>query len=162
MRWNSDETSKAQIGEVIALRERKSDDTYHWRIGAIRWMQYTREHGLEIGVQLLSPNVCSATIKRISSPERSSLDCMILPGINPLKLAASILLPTQSFKIDDCLKFSAFGQDMEIKLCVIKEKTEFFSQFVFSKTDAPIKVNYTDNDFLPEESDDFAEIWSSL
>lgn len=162
LRWNSDETSKAQIGEVIALCERKSDGTSHWRIGAIRWMQYTREHGLEIGVQLLSPNVCSATIKRINSPERSSLDCMVLPGINPLKLAASILLPTQSFKVDDCLKFKALGQDMEIKLCAITERTGSFSQFVFSKTDAPVKVRYSDSDLLPEESDDFADIWSSL
>lgn len=162
LRWNSDDTSEAQIGEIIALREREPDGTYLWRAGIIRWMQYTREHGLEIGIQLLSPNVCTASIQRKNSPEGSSFKCLILPGINPLKDSVTMLLPTQSFKLNDYLKFSAFGQEMEIELSEIKEKTSSFSQFEFRQTDAVSKLCKTESDASTEAVDDFEEIWSSL
>ena len=162
LRWNSDETSKAQIGELIALREREANGTYQWRVGAIRWMQYTREFGLEIGVQLLSPNVCPATIKRKNSPSNTIDNCIMLPGINPLKLPATLLLPTQSFRLNDCLEFKALGQIMELKLSGIKEKTGSFTQFIFTKTDTEIKLQSTDRKLSQKETDDFAEIWSSL
>ena len=162
LRWNSDETSKAQIGELIALRESEANGSFQWRVGAIRWMQYTREHGLEIGVQLLSPHVCPAIIKRKNSPDKSSANCIMLPGINPLKLPATILLASHSYKINDCLEFNTLGQIMEIRLIDIKEKTGSFTQFVFTKTETAIKPHNTDRKWSEGDIDDFAEIWSSL
>jgi len=162
LRWNSDNTSKAQIGELIALRERETNGTFKWRVGAIRWMQYTREHGLEIGIQLLSPNVCTASIRRKNGPDNSSYNCLVLPGINPLKLVATLLLPTQHFKLKEPLVLNALGQEMEIELCEIKEKTSSFTQSVFRNTGAAIRLYTADSNNPAEEKDDFEEIWSSL
>lgn len=162
LRWNSDDTSKAQIGELIALREREPNGSYQWRVGAIRWMQYTREHGLEIGVQLLSPKVCTASIKRKNSSEKVSSNCLMLPGINPIKLAATILLPAHTFQVSDNLELTTLGHTMDIRLDKTKEKTGSFTQFLFFKTEVDIKPQQTENSPSIEDSDDFASIWSSL
>ena len=113
-------------------------------------------------VQLLSPSACSATIKRKSSPDKSSENCIMLPAINPLKLPATLLLPTHSFKIDDYFEFNTLGQIMEIKLSGIKEKTGSFTRFIFTKTETALKLYNTDRKLSHEDTDDFAEIWSSL
>ena len=78
--WNSDDTSKAQIGELIALQEFDAKNNFEWRIGVIRWMQFTQKNGLEIGVQVLSPKVVTATAQRVNRPNEVPFECLMLPG----------------------------------------------------------------------------------
>lgn len=163
LRWNSDNTSRAQIGELIALREREANGTYQWRIGVIRWMQFTRENGLEIGVQVLSPKVIAAKIQRSNRPNEEPFDALMLPGIRPLKQPPSVITPAHAFSRGDKLTVNVFEQDMDIKLGDTKEHTGSFTQFQFInfEEDKRIKKVEKQKDSAKKQ-DEFDEIWSSL
>ena len=163
LRWNSDTTSRAQIGELIGLRELEPDGGYQWRIGVIRWMQFTREYGLEIGVQILSPKVISARVRRLNRLDEEPFDSLLLPGIRALKQAPTILLPAHAFKLNDDLQIHACEQTMDIKLGGIKEHTGSFTQFQFSSQDDAKRSQQVEKKTAAEKNkDDFDEIWSSL
>ena len=163
LRWNSINTSKAQIGEIIAIHERETNGNYEWRIGAIRWMQFTSKNGLEIGVQILSPKVIAANAKRFNRVNEAPFEALMIPGIRPLNQAASIILPAHAFKTGDKLKLEVFAQNIDIKLNDKKEHTGSFTQFEFITADKNTHKKSTKHS--PDTSkgkDDFDEIWSSL
>ncbi|MDH5612595.1 MAG: hypothetical protein OEY66_09095 [Gammaproteobacteria bacterium] len=163
LRWNSETTSKAQIGEIIAIHERSTDDNYEWRIGTIRWMQFTLEYGLEIGVQVLSPKVISAQAHRLHRPDEAAFDALMIPGIRPLNQPATIILPAHAFKTDDKLRVDVFEQNIEIKLGDRQEHTGSFTQFQFIHMDQHIqKKKIEKKEDAIKKKDDFDEIWSSL
>lgn len=163
LRWNSDNTSRAQIGEIIALREREPNGAYQWRVGVIRWMQFTREHGLEIGVQVLSPKVIATTLRRANRPQEKPFDALMLPGIRPLKQPPSVITPSHAFKQGDKLSVNVFDQDMEIKLGETKEHTGSFTQFEFVTFEEDKRAQQTSKEkSAAKKKDDFDEIWSSL
>jgi hypothetical protein len=163
LRWNSDTTSRAQIGELIGLHEREPDGGYQWRIGVIRWMQFTREYGLEIGVQVLSPKVIAARAHRLNRPEEEPFDSLMLPGIRVLKQPPTVLLPAHAFKTNDELQIQALEQTMDIKLGGIKDHTGSFTQFQFSSQEEAKRNQQLDRKSAAEKNkDDFDEIWSTL
>ena len=163
LRWNSGNTSKAQIGELIAIHELEASGSYEWRIGVIRWMQFTAKNGLEIGVQVLSPKVIAAHAKRFNNLDEAPFDALMIPGIRPLNQAATIILPAHAFKTGDKLKVEVFEQNIEIKLSDKKEHTGSFTQFQFSHLERKSqkkKIEKTEE--ANKNKDDFDEIWSSL
>jgi hypothetical protein len=164
LRWHSHTPSRAQIGEPIALLENEPGGEEVWRIGVIRWMQFIRKSGLEIGVQVLSPKVFAATTQRSHRPNEEPFECLMLPGIKPLKQPASVLLPAHAFKTGDKLKITVKEQETEIKLNSIREHTGSFTQFQFtSLADARTAEQSNKNKTSSKSNGDyFDEIWSTL
>ena len=163
LRWNSDDTSKAQIGELIALQEFDNKDNFEWRIGAIRWMQFTPDNGLEIGVQVISPKVITATAQRVNRPTEIPFECLMLPGIKALKQASSTILPSHAFKTNDKLVVQILENKVEITLGEIKEHTGSFTQFTYKNTEADKRIKkQVKKEEASKKKDDFDELWSSL
>jgi len=163
LRWHSEKSSRAQIGEPIALRETEPDGNEVWRIGVIRWMQYFRKSGLEIGVQVLSPKVFAAAAQRSHRPQEEPFDCLMLPGVKPLKQPASILLPAHAFRPGDKLKIVFMERETEIKLNSIKEHTGSFTQFQYTSLAEADGAEYEQTRKVSAKNkDNFDEIWSSL
>lgn len=173
LHWDSDTTSKAQVGELIGIREKEADHSYQWRAGIIRWMQYTQGTGLDIGVQVLSPKVITATIQRIGKEHEDPFECLMLPGIKPIKQPTTLLMPSHAFKIGDTLKINVYERTIDIKLSHVAEHTGSFTQFQFIQIeagpslrkhvpDAPPKTVATKADANNADGDDFDSIWSSL
>jgi hypothetical protein len=163
LRWNADTSSRAQVGELIALREKEPDGSDAWRIGVIRWMQYIRESGLEIGVQVLSPKVMSATAQRSNRPNEEPFDCLMLPGIKPLNQPPSVLLPAHAFRSGNDLKIRIMEREIEIKLGSVKDHTGSFTQFHYTSQDEVERIEKQQKqNARAKNRDNFDEIWSSL
>jgi hypothetical protein len=163
LRWNADTSSRAQVGELIALRETEPDGSYSWRIGVIRWMQYIRESGLEIGVQVLSPKVMTAIAQRSNRPNEEPFDCLMLPGIKPLNQPPSVLLPAHAFRSGNDLKINIMDQAIEIRLGSVKDHTGSFTQFQYTSRDEVERVEQDEKKKARSKNrDNFDEIWSSL
>ncbi|MDH5425205.1 MAG: hypothetical protein OEY29_09440 [Gammaproteobacteria bacterium] len=175
LHWNSDTTSKAQVGELIGIREKEPDHSYHWRAGIIRWMQYTQGSGLDIGVQVLSPKVIIATVERIGTDYQDPFECLMLPGIKPINQPSTLLLPAHAFKIGTLLKIHVYERTINIKLSHVAEHTGSFTQFQFTQVDEKtaagskkqlkkeaVKPAAKQQDHNSEDGDDFDSIWSSL
>ncbi|RKZ60315.1 MAG: hypothetical protein DRQ44_12870, partial [Gammaproteobacteria bacterium] len=160
LRWNSDTTSKAQIGELIALQVFDTHLNFKWHVGVIRWMQFTHKSGLEIGVQVLSPQVISATAQRANRLDEVPFECLMLPSIEALDQQSSALLPSHAFKAGAKLIVRVFENKLNITLGEIKQHTSSFTQFAFSNTDlTKQRANKKDT---TNYKDDFDELWSSL
>ena len=163
LRWNSDDTSKAQIGELVALQEMSSSNNVEWRIGVIRWMQFTQENGLEIGVQVLSPKVATATAQRVNRPKEIPFDCIMLPGIKALKQASSTILPSHAFNTGDKLIVQILESKITITLGETKEHTGSFTQFTYKNTEEDQRIKkQVKKEEANKNKDDFDELWSSL
>ena len=163
LRWDSDTTSKAQIGEIIALREKEASGDFAWRIGVIRWMQLTSENGLDFVVQLLSPKVMAASAQRANRPDEAPFDCLMLPGIKPLKQPPTVLLPAHAFRNNDRLRIAFMDQAMKIQLGSVKEHTGSFTQFQFSTSEEAERVEKAEKEkSAAKNKDNFDELWSSL
>ena len=165
LRWDSDMPSRALVGELISIGELEPDHTFQWRVGVIRWMQYSRDAGLEIGVQVLSPKVISCTVQRIERKHEEPFNCLMLPGIKPIQQPSTLLLPAHAFRRGNTLRIHVYERDMEIKLGTVREHTGSFTQFQFSQTNEPdIPEDNNGGGSKPTSSDpdNFDSIWSSL
>jgi len=163
LRWNSDDTSKAQIGELIALQEFDAKHNFEWRIGVIRWMQFTQENGLEIGVQVISPKVTTANAQRANRPQEVPFDCLMMPGIKALQQSPSTILPSHAFKPGDKLVVRILERKLEITLGETKEHTGSFTQFTYKNTEVDQRIKkQVKKEEASKKKDDFDELWSSL
>ncbi|MDH5571388.1 MAG: hypothetical protein OEY89_06455, partial [Gammaproteobacteria bacterium] len=163
LQWNANTASKAQVGELIGIREREPDHSYQWRAGVLRWMQYANETGLEIGVQVLSPKVIACTVRRTERANETPFNCLMLPGIKPIQQPSTLLLPAHAFKKGDKLSIHVYDRDMEIQLGTIREHTGSFTQFQFSQINEKTEPEKESNGSTPSsDPNDFDSIWSSL
>ena len=163
LRWNSDDTSKAQIGELIALQEYDANNNFEWRVGVIRWMQFTHKKGLEIGVQVISPKVVNATAQRVNRPNEVPFECLMLPGIKALKQPSSTILPSHAFKTNDKLVVKVLDHNINITLGETKEHTGSFTQFSYKNTVEDQRIRkQVKKEEATKNKDDFDELWSSL
>ena len=163
LRWDSRNASKAQVGELAGVREREPDQTYQWRVGIIRWMQYTREHGLEIGVQILSPKVIACSVQRRERKNEEPFKSLMLPGIKPIQQPSTLLLPAHAFRRGNKLRLNVYDREMEIELGTMREHTGSFTQFQFSQKETGTTPQGGDKSGKePADVDTFDSIWSSL
>ena len=164
--WDSDLPSRALVGELISIREKEPDHTYQWRVGVIRWMQYSQGNGLEIGVQVLSPKVISCRVQRLERKNEEPFNCLMLPGIKPIQQPSTLLLPAHAFRRGNTLSMHVYERDMDIKLGTVREHTGSFTQFQFSQLNGSDASESDDNDSNEKSSksnpDDFDSIWTSL
>ena len=163
--WDSDLPSRALVGELVSIQEKEADNTFQWRVGVIRWMQYSLDQGLEIGIQVLSPKVISCQVQRIERKDEEPFNCLMLPGIKPIQQPSTLLLPAHAFRKGNTLKLKVYERDMEVKLGTVREHTGSFTQFQFSQlnTDNPIDNEENNNKKSTKKNpDNFDSIWSSL
>jgi len=164
--WDSELPSRALVGELISIREKEPDHTYQWRVGVIRWMQYSQANGLEIGVQVLSPKVISCSVQRLERKNEEPFNCLMLPGIKPIQQPSTLLLPAHAFRRGNTLNMHVYERDMEIKLGTVREHTGSFTQFQFSQINEDDIPDDDDSGNSGKSStknlDNFDSIWSSL
>ena len=132
--WDHDKSSNAQIGEIVGLRESGNGQGDNWRIGVVRWMQYLRNQGLKLGIQILSPNVTALQSKLMNgrASKKKEYSCLSLPELKAIKEPASILTPSLHYKVGDALILNDHGNMMNVQLTRLVENTGNYSRFQFS------------------------------
>jgi len=128
--WDTAEPSNTQVGEVVAMDTHGND---RWQLGVIRWMKFSRETGLELGVQTLSPGATAiwASLSEDSNVGEQNRG-LLLPEIQKLSQPESILLPTLPFQTGSITIIEKAGKQEEIRLTQLLESTGCFSQYLFS------------------------------
>ena len=163
LRWNSDDTSKARVGEIIALQQFDAKNNFEWRIGVIRWMQFTRKNGLEIGVQVLSPKVITASIQRVNRPDEAPFECLMLPEMKALNQVSTTILPSHAFKTNDKLVVQVLENKLIITLAETGENSGSFTQFTYKYTGQdPLIKKQMKKEEVTKNKDDLDGLWASL
>jgi hypothetical protein len=125
--WCESETSHAQVGELLALREQKGKDL-HWRVGVIRWMQNRDARGLDVGIQLLATKTLPALIEgHQGTGATAPFRALISPAEDAAK--AALFLPPGSFGKGDRLRVKTLDRDTDLELTGTLEHTASFTQY---------------------------------
>jgi len=131
--WESNDVSSAQVGELLAIRTGAENSKDGWTLGVIRWMKFTPERGLVLGVQLMASGATPVRVCLCGdtpAAENKSLG-ILLPGDKSLNQQASLLLPSLLFRTG-CLSTLTRGErDEKIMLVRQLENTGSFARFHF-------------------------------
>jgi cyclic-di-GMP-binding protein len=132
--WDSESASCAQVGELVALLPREENNMDNRQLGVIRWMKFTPEHGLELGIQLLSPGATAvwAYICETDLQPSNKLQGILLPEIKAIHQPASLLLPSLPFRTGCISTVENQGRKEAIILTRQLENTGAFAQYNFT------------------------------
>jgi hypothetical protein len=132
--WDSENASCAQVGELVALMPREENEKDDRQLGVIRWMKFTPEHGLELGIQLLSPGATSvwAYICENELQPTNKLQGILLPEVKAINQPASLLLPSLPFRTGCISMLENQGRKEPIILTRQLENTGTFAQYNFT------------------------------
>ena len=150
--WDAEEASRAQIGELVGIRERGE---HHWRTGVIRWMRYQEGRGLEVGVETISPWALPVTLQYadINKALVTPIEGLLLPALRNVKQPATVLTPLNQFRAGDEVIISLYGRENRVTLTVVERNTSFFTQFQYTNQRRPK---------LSQDTDTFDSLWSDL
>jgi len=132
--WDHDNSSNAQIGEIVGIKETGQDGGNTWRIGVVRWMQYLRHQGLKLGIQILSPNATTIQSRLLKgrASKKKEYSCLGLPEMKAMHQPASILTPALHYKVGDALILNNQGNLMNVQLTRLVENTGNFARFQYA------------------------------
>ncbi len=163
MLWDNPETTRAQVGELLGIREESDPDTFHWRLGVIRWMKYDEKRGLELGVQMLSPGAVAIAARPDTpqSDDESYTRGLLLPEIASIQQRATLLLPSPPFKVGTTAVANCHGKDVRVQLTELVENTGSFAQFQYvslGEIEAPRDSGAPDK----KDPQDYDDLWELL
>ena len=136
--WESTDVTSAQVGEVVALRTGTGKSNDDWKLGVIRWLKFTPERGLILGVQLMASGATPVWVSlyRDEPVTESRAQGLLLAENRALKQQSSLLLPSTPFHTG-CLSMLSSGEkDERIILVRQLENTGSFAQYHFATAPA--------------------------
>ena len=162
--WDRMENSRAQVGELLGIREMEDPDSFHWRLGVVRWMKTNT--GLELGVQMLSPGAVAVGARPYpaTSQDPHFNRALLLPEIRALEQPATLLLTSPPFRTGGTAIINSHGRDVKVKLHKMVENTGSFAQFQFVtlvEGGTPARNPFKDEQ-EPAAPEDLAEVWDLL
>ncbi|HFD80375.1 MAG TPA: hypothetical protein ENK05_08305 [Gammaproteobacteria bacterium] len=161
--WDNSDSTRAQVGELVGIREQSDPDTFHWQLGVIRWMKYSEKRGLELGVQMLSPGAVAVAAwqDRPRVADKDYTRGLLLPEIASIQQRATLLLPSPPFRAGDTAIANCHGKDVRVKLTRLVENTGSFAQFQFTPL-GEVSRRRAPGRTTKATSSDFDDIWDLL
>ena len=154
--WREKEPASVRVGELIALRD-PSDETKHWQIGTLKWMEFYPGKGLCAGLEMLSPHSQAVKVKEITNREitqKLPADGLLLPTIEGIRDKAALILPDYMFKLGDKLVVDMASRKEYIELTSINEGLGAFAWCHY--------IPATDEEDTDDYNDDYSDVWNSL
>lgn len=134
--WDSSETSQAQVGELLGLREH-GDDDFHLSLGVVRWMKCGVGTGLELGVEMLSPGAVAVGTRILKGKTGSEyMRSLLLPAIKAINQPATLLTSALPYHVGDTVIVNSHGKEARVELTKLVENTGTFAQFQFHPLDS--------------------------
>jgi hypothetical protein len=137
--WESSNVSSAQVGEPVAMRTGTEASREGWKLGVIRWMKFTRQRGLILGVQLMASAASPVEVRLCRDEPTAEIDSqgLLLAENTALKRPASLLLPSVAFRTGCLCTLTRGNKEEKIILVRELENTGSFTQFHFVGASEP-------------------------
>ena len=128
----TEEPVQIRVGELVGLKPEKSTV---WNVGVVRWVQSDNPTHLELGVQMLAPEVAPVAIKAtISSLSEIFQPALLLPEIPLLKQPPTLLVVRGEFHDQREFQLQQDGSISTIRATKLLEQTISFEQFQFKSS----------------------------
>ncbi|MBQ0744983.1 MAG: GTPase [Marinobacter sp.] len=160
--WETSVPPSMQAGEILGVREQRS---HPWSIAVVRWIRQIRNHGTQIGIELLAPSGSPCGVRLIQKVGNSSeyLRGLMLPEISVANQPATLITPRLPFQSGSRISILHDGREEQGQLLKKVSSTGSISQFelklhnsVAASTVAPPSTSPATTE------DDFDSLWPSL
>ena len=150
--------SAVQVGELISVRRSGDGHTWKWGVGVVRWMKYSENVGITLGIEMLTPDAAAVGIKPIASDADVEFQrSLMLPQLNAINQASTIITNPVPFRVGHQLKLKIVSKEIKIKLTKQLQNTGLFAQYQYEVLDS----NHPDKEHW-EEDTDFSQVWSII
>lgn len=155
--WKGALPSGLQAGELLGVKE---EDSKHWAIAVIRWIQRVSSNDTKMGVELLSPSAEAGAAQLLQKTGANGpfLRALMLPEIKAIAQPPSLIVPNIPFRTGNKVELlfeNLMGRHQLVKR---QNSTNSFSQFQFRQVGVHTQVNSPSL----ESSDSFDMLWSKL
>jgi hypothetical protein len=160
--WENTEAARAQVGELVGIQEHDDPDSFHWRLGVIRWLKASQ--GLELGVQMLSPGAIAVGARPYPArtPGQQFMRGLLLPEIPSIGQPATLILPSPPFRAGDTALVNSNGRELKTRLTKVVENTGAFAQFHFAPFQDRQGGPGPSDELSGADESDFEELWDSI
>ena len=128
LRKTPDSKPLVAVGEIIGV---KLPGLNSWHIGAARWVQSNDAQEIELGIQFLAPSGFPLYIEPASGPLVQKREALLLPSMEALRQAATILTPRDTYREGMEYKLEHEDRIDRIKATRLVEQTTHFDLFQF-------------------------------
>lgn len=128
--WPEGLPPSAQIGEIVAVREKGSRQ---WRVGVLRWIGGQRNGSAVTGIELLAPTAVpiSARVVRTRGGITGFAKALLLPAIPSQNRPASMITPRVPFQPMQKIQIQRGRMQSNVHLGHCIGQTENYNQFAF-------------------------------
>ncbi len=126
----SDFPENIQVGEIIGVQPQTIEDHSYWHIGCIRWIRYSHDHMVQIGIHIIAANAIPVGIQKINHPglQRKLRALLLAEEVNG-QTTHSVITPGQLFQQGDKVRVSNTLIDNDLFLSKAVEKNQMYQQY---------------------------------
>lgn len=155
----SNNQTAVQVGELMSIRRSGDGHTWKWGVGVIRWMKYSEDTGVTLGIEMLTPNAAAVGIKAvIDDADVDYQRTLMLPELNAINQPNTIITNPLPFRVGQQLKLKIIGKEIKIKLSKQLQNTGLFAQFQYEMLDS----NHPNDESDWKKESDFNQVWSII
>ncbi len=120
------QTSQAQVGELITLRKRTGKE-YQWAAGIIRRMKYEKNQGVEIGIEMISPELSPASAQPKGAGMHGTIKTLVAQ--TQTNTTPRLLAPAGQLSSGEKIALSVNKHRLELELSQTGDQSKYFDQF---------------------------------
>lgn len=161
--WAGEVPPLVKAGELIGIREQDQDN---WSLSAIRWVRQIPNHGVQLGIEVLSPRStpCAAQVIKKTGDATEYMRTLMLPEVKALGQSATLITPNLAFRTGYKVIILQNGEEIKAQLGRQVSTTQSYSQFELTLLSAPTEnaAPAAEQAKPKEQEEDFDSIWSTL
>lgn len=167
LEYHEQDSTRAQVGELVGIRRDHHGKTLKWGIGVIRWLKFAggqadeRTKTVQMGIEMLNPAAAAVGIRpaAASNTPENYQRTLMLPEIRAMHQPATLITGPVPWRPGQHAVVNLLGKELPVVLTHVLQNTGLFAQFQFQfQYQSPDKR--PDND-APQE-DALAQVWSSI
>ena len=160
-------STRAQVGELVGIRRRNTEQSWKWGIGVIRWMKFNTRQEMQLGIEMLNPDAAAIGLRSAASNDKDKdkdinyQRTLLLPEIPAIKQPVTLITPPVPWRVGNKLMLNILGKETQVALTQLVQNTGLFAQFQFEILQTEkLKENIGQEERQDEQ--DFGLVWSSI
>jgi hypothetical protein len=119
---------KFRIGDLLGVQRMSTPG--HWSVGLVRWCKALGDKGMEVGVELIAPDVEPASVTSTVEGEPPQ-PALMLPAVEATKRLASVVVARGKLQVgNDCFLEGADHATRRVRIIDAIERTNSIEQVV--------------------------------
>lgn len=155
------DNATVQVGELIGIKRGGGNGhSWKWGIGVIRWMKFSADNNLQVGIEMMNPDAAALGLRFTASKDNYQRTLM-LPELSAVNQPATLITGPVPWREGNQVTLKILGKEMPVTLTKSLQNTGHFAQFMFKIHDDPkTKPSPMSQNSLDDK--DFNNIWSSI